>query len=245
MRHLVSRKPSRKSSARTALNLEPYIQFEQERITRSRVVCYSIRFNLDQDVLQTIQYAQELDRRLDLSPQFLADLRYWTLIDPENHLKSDLTFYTYYQREGFSEALMRSVISLDGEVLQQIKSNCLENPDFCRQIASAHYWLINQLVCHLRLGALINVKRLAWVVSWIIAVAIAVPFIPLLIEINPWLLLALVLMVWLLQRGLQNLLLSRSSSFTRWTWRRLLSGLLSHNSLEHKIAKGMLARLSR
>jgi len=241
--HSISRKHSNKTRERRVLNLEPYIQFEQERMSRSRVVFHSIRFNLDQDVLQQIQSAQEVGCRLELSPQLLADLRYYALIDPENHLRSELTFYTYFVQDGYPEALMRSVISTDGEVLHQIKNNCLEYPDFCRQITLAHHWLIAQLLSQLHLRRLVNGNRLIRVLSWLIVVAIALLWIPLLIQVNPWLLLALLVVALLLQRVLQNLMRLRLPSFRRWFGRQLLSGLLSHKPLEKKIAKGILARL--
>ena len=242
MPHSISRKHSNKTRERRGLKLEPYIQFEQERITRSRVVFHSVRFNLDQDVLQQIQSAQEAGCRLDFSPTFLADLRYYALIDSENHLRSELTFYTYFVQDGYPEALMRSVISIDGEVWHQIKSNCLEDPDFCRQIALAHHWLINQLLSQLRLRGLVKGKRLIRVLSWLTVVAIALLWIPLLIQVNPWLLLALLVVALLLQRVLQNLMRLRLPSISRWIWRKLLSGLLSHKPLEKKIARGILAR---
>lgn len=226
-----------------ALNLEDCIQFEQERVTRSRTIYHSIRFNLDQDALQKIQYAREIGRRLYISREHLANLGYWALIDPENHLQSSLTFYTYYLQENSQEALMRSVISIDGEVLHQIKRDCLEQPDFCGQIACAHYWLIDQLITQLRIGAVLNLARLAWILSWIIAAVIVLPFIPLLIQVSPWLLLALVLMLWLLHRGLQHLLMVLLPLFRRWTLRQLLAGLLSPKPSHKKIAKDILARL--
>lgn len=243
MQYSISRKHSHNSLKRRSINLEPYIQFEQERITRSRVVFHSVRFNLDRDVLQSIQYAKDTGRRLDVSREFLADLRCYTLIDPENRLQSDLTFYTYYLGEGYPEAVMRSVISTDGEIFHQIKSDCLEHPDWYCQIVSAHYWLIEQLLSQLRIGRLVKVDRLAQMLSWLIAIAVALAFVPLLIEVNPWLLLALVLMVWLLQKIVYELLRSLLPSFSRWTLRYLLSGLLSHKPLNRKIAKGFLERL--
>jgi hypothetical protein len=243
VQHSISRKHSNKSLKRSAINLEPYIHFEQERITRSRVVFHSVRFNLDREVLQSIQYARDTGRRLDVSPEFLADLRCYALIDPENRLQSDLTFYTYYLEEGSPEAVMRSVISTDGEIFHQIKSDCLEHPDWYCQIVSAHYWLIDQLLSQLRLGRLVYVNRLAQILSWLIAIAVALAFVPLAIEVNPWLLLALVLMAWLLQKIIYKLLRSLLPSFSRWTLRYLLSGLLSHKSLHRKIAKGFLERL--
>jgi hypothetical protein len=225
----MSRKHSNKSWERSSINLEPYIQFEQERITRSRVVFHSVRFNLDRDVLQSIQYAKDTGR--------------YALVDPENRLQSDLTFYTYYLREGVPEAVMRSVISTDGEVFHQIKSDCLESPDWYRQIASAHYWLIDQLLSQLRLGAFVKVNWLFRMLSWLVAIAVALAFVPLLIEINPWLLLALVLMAWFLQKIIYKLLRSLLPSLSGWTVRHLLSRLLSHKPLDRKIAKGFLARL--
>jgi hypothetical protein len=138
---------------------------------------------------------------------------------------------------------MRSVISTDGEVLHQIKNNCLEYPDFCRQITLAHHWLIDQLLSQLHLRRLVNGNRLIRVLSWLIVVAIALLWIPLLIQVNPWLLLALLVVALLLQRVLQNLMRLRLPSFRRWFGRQLLSGLLSHKPLEKKIAKGILARL--
>lgn len=243
MQHSISRKHSNKSGKRSALNLEPYIEFEQEQITRSRVVFHSVRFNLDQDVLQSIQYARDTGRHLDVSREFLTNLRCYALIDPENRLQSDLTFYTYYVGEGAPEAVLRSVISTDGEIFHQIKSDCLESPDWYRQIASAHYWLIDQLLSQLRLGTFVKVDRLLRLVSWFIAIAVAIAVVPLLIQINPWLLLALVLMAWLLQKVIYKLLRSLLPSCTRWTLRHLLSGLLSHKPLDRKIAKGFLARL--
>ncbi|AFZ19867.1 hypothetical protein [Allocoleopsis franciscana] len=243
MPHSISRKHSHKTWERRVLNLEPYIQFEQERISRSRVVFHSIRFNLDQDVLQQIQSAKEVGCRLDFSPKFLADLRYYALIDAQNHLRSELTFYTYFVQGGYPEALMRSVISSDGEVLHQIKSNCLEYPEFCRQITLAHHWLINQLLSQLHLKGLVKGKLLVRVLSWLTVVAIALLWIPLLIQINPWLLWVMLFAALLLQRVLQNLIWLRLPSLSRWIWRKLLSGLLSHKPLDQTIAKGILARL--
>ena len=242
MPHSISRKHSNKSWEHKALDLEPYIQFEQEQITRSRVVFYSIRFNLDKDVLQRIQYAREIGRRLYIAPKLLTDLRYYALIDSENNLQSELTFYTYYLRGADSEALMRSVISTDGEILHQIKSDCLEHADFCRQIAAAHYWLIAQLLSQLRIKAFLHLNGLAGALSWLIVAAIALPWVPLLIEVNPWLLLALLFMALILQRVLQNLMRSLLPRFSRWLLRRVFSGLLSHKPLEQKIAKGILVR---
>ncbi len=243
MRHHRSRKLSQKNSNRNGLNLESYIQFDRERITRKREVFHSIRFHLDKDILLKIQQARETGDCLYVSRQLLADLRYYALIDGENHLQSGLTFYTYYLQGGSEEALMRSVISTDGDIFHQIQSDCLKRPHFCRQIASAHYWLIAQLLSQLRLEAIVKLNWLSRSLSWLIAAVTVILCIPLLREINPWLLLPLLVLAWLLQVVLQPLLLLFLATVGRWAFRQLLSALLSRKPLEKKIAKSILARL--
>ena len=243
MQNHLYREYSQKVSKRKGLSLEPYIIVEKERITRKRVVFHSVRFNLDKDILKKIQQAQQTGRCLSISRKLLADLRYYVLIDSENRLQSGLTFYTYYLRDGSKEALMRSVISMDGDIFHQIKNDCLESPNFCRKLVSAHYWLIDQLLSQLRLGELFRLKLLSWGLSLLITGVIVIPFIQQLIKVNPWLLLALVAMVWLLQMVLRPLLLLFLPILGHWTLRKLLSGLLSRKLLEKKIAKGILGWL--
>lgn len=225
------------------LNLEPYIQFDKERITPKRVVFHSIRFNLDKDSLKDIQQAQQTGDHLDISPSLLADLRYYALIDWENRLKSGLTFCTYYQRSSIQEALIRSVIFLDGEILHQIKGDCLEQPNFCHQIASAHYWLIEQLLRQLHLRVLLRLALLSWGLSLLIVAVTVVPFVPQLIAVSPWLLLVPVVVLLLVQLVVQHLLRLFAPAIRRWALRQLLSGLLSRQPLEQKIAQGILVWL--
>ena len=47
---------------------------------------------------------------------------------------------------------LRSVISLDGDILHQIRSDSLQNPRF-PEIASAHHWVISQLMANFRISA--------------------------------------------------------------------------------------------
>jgi len=243
VRHHRSQQLSQENSDRNGLDLESQITFEAEQITRKRVVLHSIRFHLDKDILLRIQQARETGRHLYISRQLLADLRYYALIGSENHLQSGLTFYTYYLRGGSEDALMRSVICTDGDIFHQIRSDCLERPNFCRQVASAHYWLIAQLLSQLRLGALRKLNWLCWGLSLVITVATVIFLILLLMPVNPWLMLPLLAIGLLLLVVLQRLLRLFLPNFSRWALRRLLSGLLSRKPLEKKIAKGILARL--
>ncbi len=241
MRHYRSQQVQRNSDFNW-LDLEPYITVEKERITRKRVVFHSIRFHLDKDILLRIQEAKETGRRLYISRQLLADLRDYALVGEENSFQSGLTFYSYYLRGGVEEALMRSVISLDGDIFHQIRSDCLERPNFCRQVASAHYWLIAQLLARLRLRAFLQLKLLPLGLSFLIIGLVIIPLILLLIKVNLWLLLPLLIIAWLLQMVLQRLLRLLLPIFRRLVLRQMLSGLLWRQSWKKKIAKGILAR---
>jgi hypothetical protein len=241
--HPLCQKHSQKVPNNNGLNLDPYIQVDKEQITRKRVLFHGIHFHLDKDILTSIQQAQETGRPLEISHQLLADLRYYALIDGESRLQSGLTFCTYYLRGGVEEALMRSVISTDGDIIHQIKSDCLERPKFCYTIASAHYWLIDQLLSQLRLRVLLKVNLLSWALSILITAGTVIPYIQQLMQSSPWMLLAPVVMSWFLQVGLKRLLMLLLPSVGRWALRQLLARLLSQSLLDKKIAKGILAWL--
>ena len=243
MPHPLCQKHSQKVPNNNGLNLDPYIQVDKEQITRKRVLFHGIHFHLDKDILTNIQQAQETGRPLEISHQLLADLRYYALIDGESRLQSGLTFCTYYLRGGVEEALMRSVISTDGDIIHQIKSDCLERPKFCYTIASAHYWLIDQLLSQLRLRVLLKVNLLSWALSILITAGTVIPYIQQLMQSSPWMLLTPVVMSWFLQVGLKRLLMLLLPSVGRWALRQLLARLLSQSLLDKKIAKGILAWL--
>lgn len=242
LNHL-SRQRFQKGFNRNGLNLEPYIQVDKEQITPKRVRFHGIRFHLDQNSLKQIQQARETGHSLQISRELLADLRYYALISEENRLQSGLTFCTYYWWGNSEEALMRSVISIDGDIIHQIRSDCLDPPDFGCQLACAHYWLIDQLLGQLRLRARVKLNQLSWGLSLLIVAATVIPYIRQLWRVNPWLLLAPMLMSWLLQLVLQRLLRLFLIPLGRWALRQLLLGLLSRRLLKKRIAKGILGWL--
>jgi hypothetical protein len=232
------REQQSQKSANFSLDLEQCIEFEKERISRQSFVIHSVRFHLDKDVLLRIKEAQETGLHFYLSGQLLADLREYALISQGNSFQSGLTFYTYYLRGGAQDALMRSVISTDGDIFHQIKGDCLERPNFCRQVASAHYWIIAQLMSQLRLGAFLKLNLLSWLLAFLITVIVLIPLILLVIRVNLWLLLPLLIFALILLIALQRLLLP---IVRRLIFQQVLSGLLSR-PWKKKIAKAVLAR---
>lgn len=231
------------ASTRSSLKIESCIQVDKERIGRKRALIHGIRFNLDEDTLERIQRDRDTGCNLKISRELLADLRYYALIEGENRLQSGLTFCTYYRSGDSEEALVRSVISTDGDIIHQIQSKCLERPDFCHQIVSAHYWLVDELLYRLRLRALIRLTVLSWVLSLVSVAATLIPYVHPLMQVNPWALLLPVLMSWLLQVVIQRLLRWFLPPVGRWALRRIFLGLLSRKLRTKQLAKGILGWL--
>lgn len=238
------RQGSHQPEARQGFNLDPHVAIDRERIARSRVLFHGVRFHLDKDILAAIQLARETSHPATISGELLADLRVWVLLGPENPPPSSLVFSTYYQDGDVAEALMRSTISPDGNILHQIRADCLERPDFCNNIAAAHYWLIAQLLGQLRLGTIRRRFRwLPWGLSVLIVAVGVLPFLGLLVQVSPWLLLVPLVLVGLLQIVLRPLLVWLFPTLGCWQQRQLLSGLLSRQGWRRAIAQRVLARL--
>jgi hypothetical protein len=232
-----------KPEAGQGFNLDPHVAIARERIARSQVLCHGVRFHLDKDILAEIQRARETGRSVTISGQLLADLRVWALLGRENYPTSSLVFSTYYQQGDAEEALMRSTISPDGNILNQIRADCLERPDFCDNIAAAHYWLIAQLLGQLPLGAIRRFHWLPWGLSVVIVAVGVLPFIGLLVQVSPWLLIVPIVLIGLLQIVLRPLLVWLFPTLGCWQQRQLLSGLLSRQGWRRAIARRILARL--
>lgn len=238
--------PSHPPSLRQHLAIASCIQIEVERISRSQVLFHGIRFTLDKEILQQIQQARQMGDSLKLSPQLLTDLRYYALIDDENRWQSGLSFCTYYQRGNSQEALMRSVIGMDGDMMHQIQRNCLERPKFSRQISAAHYWLIEQIMGQLRFGKFSPLTRLinglALGLALLIAMLLVIPFIPVFLN-TPLMLIAVLVMIGLFYFGFRRLLYLLYPTAKQWMIRRILGGFLSSKPGSKRFAKRLLTRL--
>ncbi len=118
-------------------------------------------FDLDAETVARIQEAIAQQETLLLSRERIAQLRQSAIWDDRDRqfLQSGLTFCTCYPVQRRSQAtpgcpptaaglprtiVLRTVVSLDGDILNQVRSDYLAHPD-CRAIAGAHYWLVAQL----------------------------------------------------------------------------------------------------
>lgn len=244
---------SKKGDAKFQILLDNCIKVEEVKNEQGRVLSRFVRFNLNKALIKKILKARSQGKSLSISLDLLTELRYCTLSDGENHkrqnrLNSSLTFCTYYNlQDRFDEdpaenIVMRSAIGFDGDIIHQIRRDRLENPKECLAIASAHYWLIEQLLSQLRLGGIPWLNVLSWVLSLVMPIVILVGYVSRQIPFNPWSVLISLAIAYLWRINIKYLLRFFSSRIRRWIWRQLLLRFLSPQSLEKKIAKGMLKR---
>jgi hypothetical protein len=138
------------------------IEIKQTRLTRRFIVPQSINFHLNKAYLHKIDLAQLNKQKLFLTSTLLADLRYYALLAQHNCLQSGLIFRTYYQEQEQEIAILESVISLDGKIIQKIRGDYLSSFSLLQNLTSAHYWLITEMLQQLPLMSKNNFKWLSW-----------------------------------------------------------------------------------
>ena len=243
----------KKGDAKLPILLDDRIQVEEVRNDRGRVLSRFVRFNLNKALIKKILKARSRGKRLSISGDLLTELRYCTLSDGENHKRqnrfsSNLTFCTYYEdniglpEEQLENIVMCSAIGFDGDIIHQIRRDRLENPKECLAIATAHYWLIEQLLSQLRLKETPWLNVLSWALSLVMPLAILVGYISGRMPFNPLSVLIGLAIACLWQISINYLLPFFALRIRRWIWRQLLLRFLSPQPLEKKIAKGMLKR---
>lgn len=230
------------------LPVDPYINVEEIKDKQGRVLFRFIRFNLNKESLKTILQARSRGQRLHIASNLLTHLRYCALSDGEHRynasrIQSGLTFCTYYQAQMEAEKIvMRSVISPDGDIMHQIRRDCFDYPNRCRAIATAHHWILEQLLNQLGIRETKLLTWLSWALSLPIVALIVVFYAVIFKSINPLILLAAAVMLLLLQTSLKRLLPLWLPQLKAWLFHQLLFGLLCGNSLKKKIAKGLWGR---
>lgn len=153
---------------------------------------------LDEALLEQLHQVSSLGLRLKIPYSLAADLRRYTMFDQVGRIQSGLTFCTYYAswfNTGKSEVIsastsavrrsgkmvLRTVVSLDGDVINQVVQDCLQHPD-CLKITAAHYWIMNQLLNGLRF----NLKMPATLVAGASTIAVNLVFLRQLLQMSVW-----------------------------------------------------------
>ena len=126
------------------LNLiDSLISIQQQQLTPKIAIPTRINFNFTQSSLKQIDRQRKNWQRLQLSPALLADLRYYSLLQSSN--SNSLIFITYYVHRQQKIAVIKTVISFQGKVSQQLCRSFLTNPQLLKDLVINHYWLIAQV----------------------------------------------------------------------------------------------------
>jgi hypothetical protein len=222
------------------LHLERYIRFLKERRPDRRIVYHGICFHLNEEVLKQIQQARSQGQSLFVKPKFLADLRYYLLFDEYSGLNCGINVSTYYLEDDLEETVLRSLISLDGDILYQINRHYLEQPELAIALSSAHYWLIEQLLEKLKLEGKLWLNLLSLGLSLLSTPYLWEIFKPSGLDLKLILMSLTYLVIQQISRYLLKIILS---SLWRFLLKQLLTGELSRNYRLKQFVLGILRRL--
>ena len=221
--------------------LNSCIHINQERISRRHIIPNGVRFYLNQDYLREIKQAQAQRLNIELSPELLADFRYYVLIERQRYIPSDITFSTYYQQDTHEIAKIQSTISVEGKIQQQICHNDWTNAQLLRKIVNAHYWLIGQMLNQLPMEKKAYTKQLPWYIALVITILLA----PLLLYlVNSGIvidLFAVFLLLLLMHQLSKKFLINYLRQYILF---QLLFGFFSRRSQHRKLGFALLAIFS-
>lgn len=227
--------------------LNSCIQIKSTKINRNATIPYQICFRLNSQLLAHIAHIQAHQTKLVLSPTNLANLRHYALLNlspgqQSPFTQSGLTFATEYSFEDDqgSISLLKSVISLEGKIAQQLQQELVANPPLLHQISQAHHWLIAEILVQLPL------KSKAWY-FWLVVSCVAIAI--MLINISIWYLIPLnylpklliCLSIFLLLALVAKTLIRKQ--LKPWITYHLLQGILAKSTNRRRLGLNLLSFL--
>ncbi|MEC4805852.1 MAG: hypothetical protein SAJ12_07150 [Jaaginema sp. PMC 1079.18] len=214
------------------LHSERWLQINQDKVTNKEIIVQGIEFHLNANQFAHLKAAKEQGTLLYFTPEVVREIRYYTLFNPV------LTFSTFYQKE----LVFRSTIALDGEVLNQVRSDCLERQEWAIAIASVHHWLIQEVIAQVPL----QYKRLGTRLAWFLAIVIVALSVIISLAnfqvLNPLFWLLPLVAVWLLAEGIKRIIWLFLPLFRRWLLRQMLMGRWAKDSKSRRFVLDLLTR---
>lgn len=219
------------------INLEKYIEFPA---ATTKLDGFSgINFHFNSQVIAKIHQAKQRGQRLHISQQLQTQLRCCSLVGIESYLQSGLSICSYYRQDNCDEPVIKSLLSPDGDMLHQISSYYLDRHQLCQEIASAHYWLLQQLARPLAWRGTRLVDMLAWAIAIIVILSLFIAY-PQGITTNILAWGIVILVTWGLQKLLKFMLSFRSGNIDQWAIAQFLSLSTSPQPGQQKMAKFFL-----
>lgn len=223
-----------------------YISIEEHRVSRYKTIPQQVKFEFDPDNLEAITQMQVNHNFLSFDSELLTNLRYYSLWQSNNIMRSGLTFTSYYCQGTQKIAVISSNISAQGQISQKIRHDFFVNFSLLNKILKAHYWSIEQIFKQLSLTDQKKSYFLSWIFSLLITFGMvllifnflpsifwmsAISAIPTsLISIIIFFILTKIIIQYLAKKYLLKLILQQ-----------LLFGFFSHNATRRKLGFTLLS----
>lgn len=184
------------------------------------MIYYGVKFHLTPELLDRVEFAQDHELKLKVLPIVATDWRNYVLFSKPQRL-SIFTFLTYFQEKDQEQLCFKSVMQIDGDVINQIREDALENQETALRLVNAHYWLIAQLFDRLQQELDFLFSIIAWILSIIIVVLGSfkqwTQF-----DDKPWLVLYPIISSFLIQWGIKKLLEIYAPKVIKWVTEKVI-----------------------
>ncbi|MGB3692441.1 MAG: hypothetical protein WA896_09280 [Spirulinaceae cyanobacterium] len=227
----------------TTLILDDYIQVVKEKDENKQEVIYGLNLNLNPEIISIFKEVPPSTITIKVSKELLNNFRYYALFGQGNSFNTGMTFSSYYQQEQFSQPVIRSFISLDGDIIQQVSNDCLASPRFNLDIIRTHCWLINCLIAELRLDITNKLNGVSWLLSLLTVGGFGAVNLEQIQTLDPITYFVPIIMSWLFKQGFQRLLRLIVPRLGRWFIRQMLFGIFSKTQKMRAMALRVLSMI--
>lgn len=222
------------------MSLDSWLQIDEQRVSRGRIIPCRVRFELDAHNLAKIYRVYDDNSKIVISSNKLTNLRFYVFLASQTIEESSLVFATSYLQNEQKATIVKSIISLEGKVTQQIQQDAWYSFQIRNKVIPLHHWLIWQILQQL------SFKTKDY--SQLIAVVMSLSIVTLLLPII-WTLLAhiksvkllLIFAIWVILQYLIKYLLEHQ--FKSWISQELLCGFLSSKVKRRAIGLKILSIL--
>ena len=140
-----------------------YISIEEQQVSRYKTIPQQVNFEFNPKNLDAIAQMQANRNSLSFNSELLTNLRYYSLWQSNNIMRSGLIFTSYYCQGEQKIAVISSNISAQGHISQQIRHDFFVNFSLLKKIFNAHYWSIEQIFKQLPL----TYQKKSYLLFWI------------------------------------------------------------------------------
>ncbi len=225
-------------------NLDDCVQVVKEKDESGKLVIYGFDFYLNSQLIAIAKAVQQGNSTIKISNKLLNYFRYYALFGQGKSLDMGIIFCTFYQKNHVSQGVIRSFISLDGDIIQQVCDECLESPQLTLDIINIHYWLINCLIAELRLKISNKFDVISWLLSLLTVGGFGAVNLEQVQNLEPITYIFPIMMSWLFKQGFQGVLRLTIPRLGHWFVRQMLFGFFSKTQKMREIALNILGKIS-